>query len=102
MQLTDAEQRAVTGYVKFRERFLMESFPKEYKKMVKAGTLQSHLEDVAMEALEMESDLRSQMHRQAVAASASYEETVKNLERIPVVVDEIVQAEVLTAPPMQS
>ena len=102
MQLTAEEQRAVTGYVKFRERFLMESFPKVYKKMEKAGTLANHLEATALEALEMESDLRTQMHRQAVGADGSFEETAEKLKQIPLVVAEIVQAEVLTVPPMRT
>lgn len=95
--MTDAEQKDLIGYEKARERFLMESFPKVYGKMQKSGELPKHLKETAEEAVVYENSLTSQMRAQT--QNMPFEEKVDALKQIPLVVDEMVMAEIILAPP---
>lgn len=97
--MIDAEQSELNAYAKFRERFLMEVFPKVYQRMQKDGTLAEHLEETAREAKDLFDQISGEMQSQVNRTPGSWEETVAKLEAIPVTVSEIVQAEVLLMPP---
>ena len=89
------------AFRKVHRRYLQESQPELYLSLQKSGQLQSHLDDVAENALHMEERLTVD---QISAINANpklqqdYLAKVKALEEIPLVVDELVQREVLFQP----
>ena len=85
---------------KARDLFLKEAFPEAYQAMQKAGTLKEHLAQVGQEADEMWADLQHKMMADP-DLPVEYQERVKALERIPEVVRELVNHDLIHAkPPM--
>ncbi len=83
---------------KARDLFLQHAYPAAYEKMRMAGTLQEHLEQTGQEADEMAEELRIQM-KQAPDLPEDYASRVQALERIPEVVRELVNHDLIHVPP---
>lgn len=87
------------GFAKARDLYLKESFPRLYAEMEKKGVLKEHLSTVGREAMEMWEDLQAQMMNNP-DLPGTYHERVKELEKIPEVVREMVNHEILYARPI--
>lgn len=85
-------------FAKARELYLKQEFPKQYQQMKQAGTLKPHLEETGQEADEMWSLLEAQMANDPELPE-EYAERVKALERIPEVVRELVNHDLIHVPP---
>jgi adenylylsulfate kinase-like enzyme len=83
-------------FAKARDLFLRQAYPAKYEKMLRAGTLTSHLEQTGQEAEEMWEQVRLQMEQNL---PEDYASRVKELERISEVTRELVNHDLIHVPP---
>lgn len=100
MPMTAGEDREINAFRLARERFLKESYPEEYDRMQKDGTLEASLQETALEAKEMFDRVERQIREQALAKpDASFQDTAEALKRAPVMASEVVAEELIQTPP---
>lgn len=84
-----------------REAFLKHSHPATLKEFRASGYLQTHLDEIGQEALEMYEMLEAQMRNQAIGDSGEIDPSrrIETLEAIPLQVREMVLEDLILAPP---
>jgi hypothetical protein len=86
-------------YSKLRESFLKENFPEMWQHLKSSGELAAHLRQTGAEAEAMYETLHSQMACAPEVQKLEFFEKVEAFKRIPSTVREIVEADLIYAPP---
>lgn len=87
-------QRA-QGYAKAHQNFLERNNPKFLQQMPEP---QKYLDGIGQEAAEMYADLADRMHSEVNRKKLEFMDRLRELEAIPVTVDEIVMSELILQP----
>lgn len=95
----EASSKPLQGWRATRLRFLREAYPKKLRQFEKEGRLQDDLDDIAERAQELKEHLTSQLMEEALK-EPDYNKRVQQLQGMPMIVDEVVKAEVLFETPL--